>query len=402
MTNSLDQLHQQINDEVHRILQWWRLHAPDALHGGFIGEIDQYNVPNHHAAKGSVLNARILWTFSAAYRKFGHAEDLALANRAFDYFITYFYDATYSGVYWKLNANGDVNNDRKQIYAIAFAIYGLSEYYKITADQKALDAAITLYQAIEHYSRDFDLGGYHEAYSRDWTLIGDLRLSDKDRNDPKTMNTHLHIIEAYANLYLIWKEPHLKQTIEDLLDTFEKRILNPSNHLSLFFDTAWNSTSSAISYGHDIEASWLLHECAHNLHDDTIEKKWQAKAILIADAAAEGIQSDGSLIHEYDPEHQHQDPHREWWVSAEGMVGFMNAYLISKDEKYLNKVYLLWDFIKQYLLDHKHGEWYWGVHTDYTKMDMYTMGFWKCPYHNVRACLEVMERIEKMHFGGIH
>lgn len=396
MMNSLTQLHLEIAEEVHRILKWWRFHAPDTVHGGFVGEIDQFNVPNHLADKGSVLNARILWTFSAVYRKFGHPEDLALANRAFEYLLTYFYDATYSGIYWKLKPNGDVSNDRKQIYAIAFAIYGLSEYYKITGDQKALDAAITLYQSIEHYSRDFDLGGYHEAYSREWKLIDDLRLSEKDRNDPKTMNTHLHIIEAYANLYQIWKEPHLKQAIQDLLETFEKRILQPSNHLALFFDTAWNCTSYAISYGHDIEAAWLLHECAHILQDGDLEKKWQAKAILIADAAVEGIQSDGSLIHEYNPELDHQDKHREWWVSAEGMVGFLNAYQWTKDSTYLEKVYRLWDYIKHHLLDHEHGEWYWGILEDQSRMNMYTMGLWKCPYHNVRACLEVMDRIEKM------
>jgi mannobiose 2-epimerase len=394
MTNDPGLLQHEIKTEVERILNWWRLYAPDPVHGGFMGEIDQNNRPDHTADKGSVLNARILWTFSAAYRAFGKEQDLALATRAFNYIIRHFYDKEYSGVYWTVKPNGEVSNDRKQIYAIAFAIYGLSEYFKVTGDQKALDMAITLYQVIENYSRDFEHGGYLEAYSRDWRLIDDLRLSDKDRNDPKTMNTHLHIIEAYANLYLIWKEPHLRQAIKDLLDTFAHHILDTSNHLGLFFDKAWNKTSANISFGHDIEASWLLQECAHVLQDPLLEKKWEEKAILLANAASEGIQSDGSLIHEYDPESLHRDTHREWWVSAEGMVGYLNAFQLTKDDRYLQRVYHIWEFTKSNLLDTEQGEWFWGTQADMVKMNMYTMGLWKCPYHNVRACLEVISRID--------
>jgi cellobiose epimerase len=396
MTSGLTGLHEEIKTEASRILNWWRRYAPDTVHGGFFGEVDQFNHPNQMADKGSVLHARMLWTFSAAYRKFGNEQDLILAQRAFEYLLTYFYDQTYSGVYWSLTYTGQIKHDRKQIYAIAFAIYGFSEYYKITGDIKALDAAISLYQSIENYSRDFEYGGYLEAFTRDWKSIDDLRLSEKDRNDPKTMNTHLHIIEAYSNLYLIWKEPHLKQAIIDLLDIFDKHIIHSSNHLSLFFDKVWNSTSSGISYGHDIEAAWLLQECAHIVQDTSIEKKWETKSIQMALASAEGLQPDGSLLHESDPVHHHTDRHREWWVSAEAMVGFLNAYVLTKDQAYLEKVYRIWNFIKTYLLDMESGEWYWGVTDDYLKMQEYKMGFWKCPYHNVRACLEVMERIEKL------
>lgn len=396
MTTALKELHEEIKSEAYRILNWWRRYAPDTVHGGFYGEVDQHNHSNELADKGSILHARILWTFSTAFRKFGVEQDMELAHKAFEYLLAYFYDKTYSGMYWSLTYTGEIQNDRKQIYAIAFAIYGFSEYYKLTGNSKALDAAISLYQTIENYSRDFDHGGYFEAFTRDWKAIEDLRLSEKDRNDPKTMNTHLHIVEAYSNLYLIWKEPHLKQAIIDLLDIFDKHIIHSSSHLSLFFDKVWNTTSSGVSYGHDIEAAWLLHECAHNIQEETIEKKWETKSILLAKAASEGLQLDGSLLHESDLTHNHTDRHREWWVSAEGLVGFMNAYVLTKDQAYLDKVYRIWDFTKTHLLDQVSGEWYWGVHDDYSKMKEYKMGFWKCPYHNVRACIEVMERIEPL------
>ena len=396
MTNELTVFYEEIRTEADRILSWWRMYAPDPIHGGFAGEIDQHNMPKVDADKGSVLHARILWTFSAAYRKLGHAEDLELARKAFNYLVTHIYDLQLGGVYWALKPNGDISNNRKQIYALAFAIYGLAEYFKITGDHAALDPAIHLYQAIEYHSQDPEFGGYFEAYSNEWGLLDDLRLSEKDRNDPKTMNTHLHLIEAYANLYLVWREPQLKVSIERLLEIFDKKIIQPNHHLALFFDKAWQKTSEAISYGHDIEASWLLHECAHILQDPDLYIYWSAKAIQIANAATEGIQHDGSFIHEYDPEHLHTDAHREWWVSAEGMVGFINAYLLTGDELYLQKVSRLWEFTKSHLLDHESGEWYWGVHADYTKMAEYKMGFWKCPYHNVRACFEIMERIEQI------
>ncbi len=394
--DDLSHLYDEIKIEADRILQWWRLYAPDPVHSGFMGEIGYDNWPNHFANKGSVLHARILWAFSAAYHAFGNKEDLVLAHIAFEYILQHFYDREAGGVYWALKANGDISDDRKQIYAIAFTVYGLAEYYKITGELKALDAAIDLYHAIEYHSQDPDFGGYFEAYSKDWNLLEDLRLFVKDRNDPKTMNTHLHLIEAYANLYLIWKEPRLKDSLLRLLNLFDKKIIHTDHHLSLFFDRHWNRTSAGVSYGHDIEASWLLYECACVLQDPEIEKHWRARALKISDAAAGGLQTDGSFIHEYDVEHQITDTHREWWVSAEGLVGYLNAYQLTGDDIYLDRVYKLWGFTKAHIVDLEGGEWYWGINEDYSIMKEYKMGFWKCPYHNLRACLEVLHRIEKI------
>ncbi|WP_435355203.1 AGE family epimerase/isomerase [Emticicia sp. SJ17W-69] len=388
----------EIYTELQNILQFWLNYSFDDSYGGFIGKMDNEGKNFHHAEKGSVLNARILWTFSAAYNQNDDSkilDRLQAATRAFQYINQHFRDKIYGGVYWSVDAKGNPLNTRKQIYALAFTIYGLSEYYKATQVQEALDFAIELFELIELHSYDKITDGYNEAFTQSWEIIEDLRLSEKDRNDPKTMNTHLHIIEAYVNLYSVWKNSFLAEKIRCLLDIFEYKIINHENfHLGLFFDNEWKKQSDAISYGHDIEASWLLLEAAEILKDDDLIMKWKKIALNIVNAASEGLNEDGSLIHEFNPTNQHFDSHREWWVSAEGMVGFLNAYQLANDRKQLEKVFQLWSFIKKYLRDTQQGEWFWGVNSDYSIMNEEDkIGFWKCPYHNVRACLEILKRL---------
>ncbi|WP_254413335.1 AGE family epimerase/isomerase [Dyadobacter diqingensis] len=384
----------EIANELDSILDFWVTHAVDITLGGFVGRIDSQGIVHHEAEKGCVLNARILWTFAAAFNKFKNPVHYLLAERAYNYIQTHFHDLKNGGVYWSVDAAGKPLNTRKQIYGLAFTIYGLSEFYQNNQKQEVLDFAISLFELIEKYSYDREDGGYWEAFGENWQPMADLRLSEKDRNDPKIMNTHLHIIEAYVNLYRIWPEQRVASKIRHLLEVFEKHIIDPETfHMKLFFNGKWESQSKAISYGHDIEATWLLHEAAEVLHDRDLIKKWEDIALRMADAAARGFMPDGSLIHEYNPETHHADTHREWWVSAEGMVGYLNAYQISNDNRYLEKVTGLWIFVQQHLLDKGKGEWFWGVYEDYSKMQEDKIGFWKCPYHNARACLEILKRI---------
>lgn len=388
----------EIYTELQNILQFWLKYSFDDSYGGFIGKMNNDGKVFHQAEKGSVLNARIFWTFSAAYNQIDDSsklDRLQVATRAFQYINQHFRDKIYGGVYWSVDSKGNPLNTRKQIYALAFTIYGLSEYFKATQVQEALDFAIELFELIELHSYDKITDGYNEAFTQSWEVIEDLRLSKKDRNDPKTMNTHLHIIEAYVNLYSVWKNNFLAEKIRCLLEIFEYKIINHENfHLGLFFDNEWKKQSEAISYGHDIEASWLLLEAAEILNDDDLLMKWKQIALNIAKAASEGLNKDGSLNHEFNPATQNIDSHREWWVSAEGMVGFLNAYQLTGDTKQLEKVFQLWSFIKTHLLDTQHGEWFWGVNSDYSIMNKEDkIGFWKCPYHNVRACLEILKRL---------
>jgi len=388
------QFKSEIDAELLSILDFWTNNAADISQGGFIGKMDNDGKVYPDAAKGCVLNARILWTFAAAYNKFQQPAYYLLAERACHYLQNHFRDHENGGVYWSVDASGKKLNTRKQIYGLAFTIYGLSEFYRNNKNQEILAFAVSLFELIEKHSYDHTNGGYWEAFDENWQPMDDLRLSEKDRNDPKTMNTHLHIIEAYVNLYKVWPEKQVAERIQHLLEIFENHIIDPETfHLKLFFDGKWESQSKAISYGHDIEAAWLLHEAAEVLEDQFLVAKWEDIVIKMADATIKGLMPDGSLIHEYNLSTHHADTHREWWVSAEGMVGFLNAYQISDDESYLRKVFGLWSFIQKHLLDKQNGEWFWGIYDDYSRMDEDKIGFWKCPYHNVRACLEILRRI---------
>jgi mannobiose 2-epimerase len=383
-----------VEQELQSILSFWIDNSLDSKNGGFIGKLDGQGNVHADAVKGGVLNARILWTFSKAYNQTQNPEYLKIADRAYSYILNHFIDKEHGGTFWSLNADGSVLDGRKQIYSLAFSLYGLSEYYLAGQNTEALNFSIDLFKTIEEKSFDSLHNGYWEAFTQDWKKLEDVRLSEKERNDPKTMNTHLHIIEAYVNLYRVWPDQNLKNAIYNLLEIFELKILNEElSHLNLFFDAKWRPQSFAISYGHDIEASWLLYEAAEVLKDSELINKWSKIAIKIAEGSLEGLNPDGSLNHEFDPSTNHLDSHREWWVSAEAMVGFANVYHISKDEKYLKLVFGFWEFIQNHLIDNQNGEWFWGVFDDYSKMDEDKIGFWKCPYHNARACIEIVNRL---------
>ncbi|MBC7423920.1 MAG: AGE family epimerase/isomerase, partial [Ferruginibacter sp.] len=254
--------------ELAAILAYWIANTKDVLNGGFIGKIDEHNLPDTQAPKGSVLNSRILWAFSAAYKVTGNPAHLDMATVAFKYILNYFVDKEFGGVYWSVFASGQPLDTKKQIYALAFAAYGCSAYYEASGDETAKTTAIELYNTIEKYSFDEVNAGYLEAFTNNWQPIADLRLSDKDANEKKTMNTHLHVLEAYTALYKIWPDDRLKEQLVQLLHNFTQHIINQqTGHLNLFFDERWASRSTIISYGHDIEAAWLLVEAAEVIND---------------------------------------------------------------------------------------------------------------------------------------
>lgn len=390
----------EIETELGHILNYWETQTVDETFGGFVGQRDHYNELIPYTPKGSVLNSRILWTFSAAFAYTNKPVHKQLAERAYQYIKTHFYDQQYGGVYWSVDYRGNRLDTKKQTYALAFAVYGLSEYYKISKNQEVLDLAIKLYQDIEKYSFDKVHGGYFEAFSREWTGIEDIRLSEKDANEKKTMNTHLHVLEAYTNLYRVWQNNDLAKQIKHLLSDFQKHIIDPeSKHLVLFMDERWRSKEHIYSYGHDIEASWLLLEAAEVLQDKELINIFKDLAINLADAAIEGIDRDGSLLYENNKDKAHFIREKHWWVQAEGMVGFFNAWEISEEEKYIRKFEGLWNFIKAYIIDKTNGEWFWGRKEDLTFMSGDDkVGLWKCPYHNTRACLEILSRMDKADF----
>ncbi len=394
--SSIWQYGQEVNEELFAILQYWSRYTRDFQFGGFTGRIDQYNKIVPHSPKGAVLNSRILWTFSAAFNITKQYKYLDVAERASDYLLRQFIDPQYGGVFWSVDYKGMPLDIKKQTYAQAFAVYGLSEFSRASNSDLAASAAIELYELILKYGYDSVNGGYAEALSRDWKATDDYRLSAKDANEKKSMNTHLHLLEAFSGLYRIWPDEALKQRIVELIRIFLERMTDhSSNHLLLFFDDRWNSKSSLVSFGHDIEAAWLLQEAAETINDVVLAGEVKEWSLRVARAATEGLDADGGLWYERDGGVVIKEKH--WWPQSEAMVGFFNAWELSGDEKYLQYSMECWEFIKQHLIDKENGEWFWGVHEGYNLMEGEDkVGIWKCPYHNGRACMEIMRRIQEL------
>lgn len=389
----LKQLKEEMRAElIHGILPYWMGRMVDVEQGGFYGQIDGADRIIGGAGKGGILNARILWTFSSAYRVQPDSAYLHMAERAYGYALKYFFDEEMGGTYWLVNADGSPADTKKQIYSQAFFIYALTEYHMASGNEEALAKAKELFHLIEQHSRDTQQGGYFEAYSRDWQLLDDLRLSEKDENEKKTMNTHLHILEAYTNLYRVWKDPRLKEALEALILIFADHIIDTrTGHMNLFFDEKWTRKGTIDSYGHDIEASWLLYEAAQVLGDPALLLRVESLSMqLVQTTVREGLQSDGSIWYETDTRRGHTDTDRHWWPQAEAAVGFMYAWKLSGDAAYLDKSAATWQYISAHLIDRAHGEWYWSIRDGKPNLAEDKAGFWKCPYHNSRMCIEMI------------
>jgi mannobiose 2-epimerase len=394
---NLIKLKEEVYEELTQdILPFWSEKMKDTENGGYFGQMTGKNQLVKNAPRGGILNARILWTFSSAAFHLKNEAYLKEAEHAKEYIFNHFFDEEFGGTYWMLNADGSPTDTKKQIYSQAFFIYALVEFYRTTGNAMALEKAKELFSLIEKYSFDKDKNGYFEAYSRDWLLLDDVRLSDKDANEKKTMNTHLHLLEAYTHLFRVWKNPLLEMQLKNLIDLFLDKIINSETyHLNLFFDENWVCKSFIQSFGHDIEASWLLDEAATVLGDGETLQKVRNVVLRVADAAAEGFREDGGLMNEKNVVTNYLDTNSDWWPQAEAVVGFFNAFQLSKKESYLKKVFNSWNFIKENLIDKENGEWYWSVSKDRHKDILNDKaGFWKCPYHNSRMCIELINRIK--------
>lgn len=380
------------------ILPFWMQHAIDRERGGFYGEISNDLRVDRDAPRGALLTSRILWTYSAAYRRYGDPAYREMADRAYEDLIARFWDETYSGLYWAIDADRQPVNTRKQIYGQAFGIYSLSEYCLATGSEPALERAVALFGDIEANSYDPHRGGYLEAFTRQWTLEEDLRLSEVDLNEAKSMNTHLHVLEAYASLMRAWTSPELARKQRALLRVIVERIVDPATyHTRPFFDQRWNPKSDRISYGHDIEASWLLVDAARGLHDEALLDATEALAVRMAQATlSEALDQDGGLLYEAGPEGI-TDTRKEWWPQAETVVGALNAYQLTSEPSFLEAALRSWDFIASHLVDQEHGEWFRCVSRD-GEVDSQEpkVSFWKGPYHNARACMEAIARLESL------
>ena len=379
------QLKQEIvQDLTENILPFWVNHSPDPS-GGFYGTLNFDGTPRVGAPKGVILNARLVWTFSSAYRMLKDEQYLTLANRAQRYFLDYFIDSKYGGSFYTVNANGEPLNMQKETYQNAYAIYSLSEHYHATGNMESLEAAITVYRKLIEYAYDPVNGGFIESFTREWQMI--------DVESPKTMNTNLHVLEALTNLYRVWNDDGLREHLQEEIDVMSHKVLNQTVwHEQLFFTMDWQNQRDIDSYGHDIELSWLLVEAAEVLGDEEILKDARRIAVnLVAVQLEQGVDEKGAMI--YEKSGDHLNTNLEWWPQTETVVGCLNAWQISGDKKFLDAAVRAWKWIKTYMIDREYGEWYSNVYPDgIPQKNRVKADLWRCPYHNSRMGFEVLTR----------
>lgn len=398
--NQLQSFRNQLDRELRdNILKFWINHARDHENGGFYGFISDCLEVDARHPKSCVLTARILWAFAAAYRVYRDECYLILATRAYHYLLQHFWDREFSGVYWMVDFQGKVLSDKKQSYAQAFAIYGLTEYYLATGNPESLSKAQMLFEILEKYFYDSQHRGYYEALSHNWQPITDMALGAGEPNVAKTMNSHLHILEAYSNLSRVWEDQHLKTRHRELIQIMLDSIIDPvTNRFYLFFDATWQPQSNLISFGHDIEGSWLLLEAAELLNDGQLLHRVREVCLKMAQAVLKNgyDHKHGGIFDEGIP-NQISKRDKVWWPQAEAVVGFFNAFQLSGDTTFREAALRTWNFIAHYLCDRKYGEWFWKVSESGLNLGKNEkVGPWKCPYHNSRMCLELIRRIDSL------
>ncbi|MCR5131954.1 MAG: AGE family epimerase/isomerase [Prevotella sp.] len=373
------------------ILPFWmeKTVNPD---GGFYGEVLNNGKPVENAPQGSVLNARILWTFSRAYRHEGLESYRQMADRAADYFVQHFIDKKYGGVFWSLDSEGNLKDASKQTYASAFGIYGLAEHFRATGNRQSLDAALKLYETIEQKVHDKAKLGYIETFQRDYSRTS-LKGVDGQANATKTMNSHIHLLEAYTTLYQVWPDEGLKENLKELLGILQSKLYSPSrNHLILFCDDDWNPIGEVDSYGHDIETSWLISEAAATIGDPALKKEIDKQAVkMVRTALKEGLNQEGAMRYEKTP--RGMSKKMSWWPQCETIIGAVNAWQLTGDKSFLDAALKNWTYVKAYFIDYENGGWFKELSEDGKNLNAPKVNEWNCPYHNSRMAFELAERL---------
>lgn len=376
---------------INDIIPFWKGLRDDEF-GGYYGYLDYDLKLDKKAVKGCILNSRITWFFSNAYTLLKDVSLLEEAKHGFAFLKEHCMDKDNGGIYWSMKYNGEPEDTTKHTYNQAFSIYALSSYYEASGDEEALEMAKELFHIIE--TRCTDEIGYKEAFDKEFHEIENDKLSENGVIAEKTMNTLLHVFEAYTELYRVAKLPEVKERLEWIMDTFADKVYNPALHRQeVFFDRNMNSILDLHSYGHDIETAWLIDRGVEVLG----EKKYEDKMSPITrDLTAQiyKVAFDGrSLANEC--ERGVVNKHRIWWVQAETVVGFLNGWQKNPDKpEYLDAAKAEWNFIKEYVIDKRKGsEWYWEVDPDGKPYEgRPIVEPWKCPYHNGRMCFEVIKR----------
>lgn len=390
------------------ILKYWIDKGVEADGDGFYPAALLDGTPLTSANKTSVLNARILWTYAEAAIMYSSEEYTKIADRAYNVLINYFEDKEFGGYYMQLDSSNSVVEDTKHTYSQAFILYAFSKYYELTKREDVMAKIQEFFLFLEEKTYNDDGSAYIEAMTRDWKPQDENRMSDN--NEPRTMNTHLHVMEAFCGIYRVWKDDRVKAKLREMILLHFEKMVRPSGHLGVFFDLKFNETkgsSEICSFGHDIEASWLLWEALEVLGDSDLMEMYQDICLDMADAVLKtAVDHDGGIFLESYRDGSHVRTNKHWWLQAEALVGFLNAYELTGDELYWDVVKQTWSFIDNYVIDHEQGEWFTKLNragvpflvepeddpSPYYRNDC-KIDPWKCPYHNGRAMMECIKRI---------
>lgn len=388
-----------VKELTENLLPWWMTVAVDEENGGFYGAVGNDNVPVPHATKFITLNARLIWTFSSAYRILGDEQYKVMAERAYDYFIKHFWDDAHDACHTRVDEFGNPVDKHRYIYGNAFAIYGLSEYARAFDSEEARSYARRLVASLEKYDYDPVYKGYFESLNEDMTHNPWIHGVNRNPSDEKTMNTHLHLIEAYTCLLRTEKTNLMQRKVREQLYVMLNKIVDHDIHHYYYFqDRAWNPTTQEISFGHDIEGSWLMMETAEVLGEPEAMRYAQDTCMNIARACYEqGFRhEDGAMFSEYDPVTGHASNRLSWWEQNEAVVGFLNAWEITGDEKFLDASLKCFEFADKHFVDHEKGGWFAVLSLDGTQVaSAQKQNDYTCPYHNGRMCMEIIERYRR-------
>jgi cellobiose epimerase len=384
--------------ELDQLGRWWSEVALDPS-GGFYGEVGLDNCPVVQAPRGLIQNARILYFFSQLAVFSGLERYRFAATHAYDYIQAHFTDSEFGGYYWSVDASGRKLDPRKHLYAQAFMLYALVAFYQMTQNPLHVQQAMRLFALIEQHGLERTFGGYLEAFGESWGGLDDTRLSELEPPAAKTMNTHLHLMEAYSALACCSKDPKVTAALAQLVTWFCQHIVNAdSGHVRMFMSLQWQDMSKRISFGHDIEASWLLYKALQACGDEDLSWRFEHLPMHLARVSLDQAWSPcGGIRDEQEIESATFPENRTWWTQSEALVGYLYAWKLSGDERFAQRALAVWQFIGDHHRDSIHGEWFWFSSLDIALIDRnYKSGFWKCPYHNGRALLEACQMLSQV------
>ena len=380
-------LHQAFEDHLRRVILPFWMGLKDDVHGGYVGLVD-YDLTRHaDSVKGCILNSRILWFFSACEKELGDTSLRPYADHAYA-MLKRFWDDMHGGLYWSLNSGGTVADGTKHTYCQAFGVYALAAYYAVSRDENALSLCMKLFELIE--ARCVDDCGYLEAFDEDFKPVDNAKLSENGVMAKRTMNTLLHLLEAYSEFLAVTGNARVRERLRYILMTLLDKVYNPDKkRLEVFFDGQMNSILDLHSYGHDIEASWLMERALSVLGDSSLT----AKAIPVLRSMVRHVYEeafDGRCLYN-ECDRGIKDKTRVWWVQAEAVVGFYHAAHREERPEYFDSAEAIWQYIQDHFLDKRPGsEWFWSLDNHDQPVPKPIAEPWKCPYHNGRMCLEMI------------